>query len=389
LYSVWNAPNPILFGSGTITKLGDELKKLKCKRALVIYDIGVEKAGIAGTVLAIIENAGIATVKFNEVQADPPDWSVEQAGALGVRENIDCVVGVGGGSSIDTAKAATMLITNPPPLKQYYGREGVVTKPSVPLIVIPTTAGTGSECTPGGVITDTERGIKTNIAGTGCRVTLGILDPDLTLGLPKSVTVSTGMDALCHCIESYTSARRNPYSDINGREGIKIIAKYLARAAENGGDIEAREGMMYAASLGGIAMSGALCHLAHDIGRSLGAKFHVAHGNGCAATLPQVLEQLSLRASELSYPDIPRRLEYIAECFGEKDAKTAAQNLMKRIGLPNMKDLGLKLDELLAVVPDEVVMQCEMAAKNGIVTSPLPVTKELIAEILTRAYNEN
>jgi alcohol dehydrogenase class IV len=391
--SIWSAPNPIQFGIGISLKTGEKLKDYGCKKALVVYDAGVKAAGIAGRVTDAIKSAGVEVVEFGDVQSDPPDWSVEAAGALGVASGVDCVVGVGGGSSLDTAKGAKLLITNPPPLKQYYGREGVITKPSVPLIVIPTTAGTGSECTPGGVITDTERGIKVNIAGTGCSVTLGLLDPELTYGLPAKVTATTGMDALCHCIESYTSARANSFSEITGREGIRLVAKYLARACEDGSDIEAREGMMLASSLGGISMSGALCHLSHDIGRSLGAKFHVPHGNGCAACLPQVLEAVA--------PVKTAELRYFAECFGislapgasaaetGKAAYNAARDLMRRIKLPSLKDLGLSKPELLAAVPDEVVMQCEMAGKAGFVTSPIPVTKELIANIVSRAYDEN
>ncbi|MDR3310963.1 MAG: iron-containing alcohol dehydrogenase [Oscillospiraceae bacterium] len=390
MLSQWSAPNPLLFGSGKCAETGAELAKLGCKRALVIYDKGVESAGIAAKIIAAIESAGIEAVRFSDVQADPPDWSAEAAGALGVREKVDCVVGVGGGSSLDTAKAATMLQTNPPPLKQYYGREGVVTKPSVPLIVIPTTAGTGSECTPGGVITDTERGIKTNIAGAGCRVTLGIIDPELTLGLPKSVTASTGLDALCHSVESYTSARANPFSEVAGREGMRLAGQYLVRAYDDGSDLEARGGMMLASSLGGIAMSGALCHLAHDVGRSLGAKFHVPHGNGCAITLPQVLRAVAHTA--------PQKLLYVAEALGATDASLAnageaaagkALELLRRVNLPTMRDLGLPRADVLRVVPEEVVMQCEMAAKAGIVTSPVPVTLDLIREIVTSAYDEN
>jgi alcohol dehydrogenase class IV len=391
MQSVWNSPNPILFGRGSAKAVGDKLREFGCKKVLVVYDKGV--ASVADTVIGYIEAAGLEAVRFADVQADPPDWLVEKAGALGAAENVDGVVGVGGGSSIDAAKGAKLLITNPPPIKRYYGREGVVMKPSVPLVVMPTTAGTGSEATPGGVITDTERGIKTNIAGVGCAVTLGIVDPELTVGMPPAVTAATGMDALCHCIESYTSARANDLSAVVGREGMRLVAKYLARAVEDGSDIEAREGMMFASVLGGMAMSGALCHLSHDIGRSLGAKFHVPHGNGCSACLPQVLEAVA--------PLREPQLRYFAECFGveipsDADAKAvgraafdAAQKLIRRIKLPTLRDLGIKLDDLLAKVPDEVVMQCGMAAKAGFVTSPIPVTKELIADIVTRAYNDN
>lgn len=394
--SIFNSPNPILFGIGAAARTGLELQKLGCKKVLAVFDKGVEQAGVAEKVLKAIRDAGIDVVVYNNVQADPPVWSVEEAGALGVKEGIDGVVGIGGGSSLDTAKGAKMLQTNPPPLRQYFGRTGVVTKPSVPLIVIPTTAGTGSECTPGGTITDTEKNIKTNISGVGCAVSLGIVDPELSAGLPRSVTASTGLDALCHCVESYTSAMANSISSVLGREGIRLVGQYLVRACNNGAaDMEARAGMAKAATLGGMAMSGAFCHLCHDIGRSLGAKFHVPHGNGCAVTLPQVLQIIA--------PVKTEEVRYIAQCLGAevgpdapadavgKAAYDAAHKLLKDTGLKNLKELGLSREELLAVVPDEVVMQIEMEIKafGGIAPPPLPVTKELVAEIINRAYDEN
>ena len=394
--SIFNSPNPILFGVGAAARTGLELQKLGCKKVLAVFDKGVEQAGVADKVLKAIRDAGVEVVVYNNVQADPPVWSVEEAGALGVKEGVDGVVGIGGGSSLDTAKGAKMLQTNPPPLRQYFGRTGVVTKPSVPLVVIPTTAGTGSECTPGGTITDTEQNIKTNISGVGCAVSLGIVDPELSAGLPRSVTASTGLDALCHCVESYTSAMANSISSVLGREGIRLVGKYLVRACDKGAaDMEARAGMAKAATLGGMAMSGAFCHLCHDIGRSLGAKFHVPHGNGCAITLPQVLQIIA--------PIKTEEVRYIAECLGAelspdadaaevgKAAYDAAHKLLKDTGLKNLKELGLSREELLAVVPDEVVMQIEMEIKafGGIAPPPLPVTKELVAEIINRAYDEN
>lgn len=395
MQSIFSAPNPLLFGTGASDMTGKKLREMGCTRVLVVYDKGIKAAGVADRIIGVIRAAGLETVSFEDVMADPPDWSVEQAGRLAVEEKCDGVVGIGGGSSMDTAKAAKLLITNPPPINKYFGRTGVVTNPSVPLIVIPTTAGTGSECTPGGVITNTELGIKSNISGTGCSVSLGIIDPSLTVKLPASVTASTGMDALCHCCESYTSAMANDFAGIYAREGIRLIAKYLRRACADGNDMEAREGMSLAATLGGMAMSGPYCHFAHDIGRSLGAKFHVAHGNGCAATLPQVLEAVAPAKTE--------QVRYIAECFGcvlpdnasaqeiGRAAYSAVQSLMKDIKLPNMKQLGLKKEELLAAVPDEVVMQVEMELKafGGIAPPPIPVTKETVAQIVSRAYDEN
>jgi alcohol dehydrogenase class IV len=394
MQSIFSSPNPILFGIGSALATGEKLKGFGCKKVLVVYDKGIKDSGIADRIVSIIQAAGIETVCFDRVQADPPDRMVEEAGALGAKENVDGVVGLGGGSSLDTAKAAKLLLTNPPPINQYFGREGVVTKPSKPLIVIPTTAGTGSETTPGGVITDTQKGIKTNIAGVGCKVDLGIVDPELTIGLPPSVTASTGMDALCHAVESYTSALSNSFCQITGREAIRLVGKYLVEACENGTNLEAREGMMLASTLGGISMSGPLCHLAHDIGKTLGAKFHVPHGNGCASCLPQVLEAVA--------PAVPDRVRYIAQSFGAeigdnasaeeigKKAHDAIQALMKKINLPNLKSFGLKKEDILAVVPEGVeMMQQGLIKLFGRGTSPVPATRELVSMIVSKAYDEN
>ena len=394
MQSIFSAPNPVLFGTGSSELIGEKLKEMGCKKVMVVYDPGIKAAGIADKIVGYIEKAGVKTVCYGDVQADPPDWSVNEAGELGLKEGIDGVVGIGGGSSMDTAKGVKMLQTNPPPINQYFGREGVITRPSVPLIVVPTTAGTGSECTPGGVITDTKAGVKNNIAGTGCTVTLGIVDPLLTVGLPPRVTAATGMDALCHCVESLTSARANSFSTIVGKEGIRLVSKYLVRAVKDGNDMEAREGMMLASTLGGIAMSGALCHLAHDIGKVLGANFHIAHGNACASTLPQVLQ--------VAATAVPDRVRYVAECFGAEipaDASneeignaafTVINKLIKDIDLPNLRSFGLTKEEILAVVPDGVMAMVQgMIKLFGSGTAPVTVTPELLTEIVSRAYDEN
>ena len=392
--SVFSSPNPILFGIGTSKLVGEKLKEFGCTKVLLVYDSGIQAAGIVDKIDMIIKAAGIKTVHYSGVLADPPDWSVEEAGALGCSENVDGVVGLGGGSALDTAKGATMLQTNPPPISLYYGREGVVSKPGKPLVVMPTTAGTGSESTPGGVITDTKNEIKTNIAGAGCKVSLGVVDPELTLALPPAVTASTGMDALCHAAESYTSALSNSFCDLTGREAIRLAGKYLVRAFENGNDLEAREGMMKAATLGGISMSGPLCHLAHDIGKAMGGKFHVAHGNACASTLPQVLQAVA--------PAYPDRVRYIAESFGADIPDNASpeaigeaalitiQSLMKKLKMPTLSGLGLKKDELLNVLPDIVTgMQEGLVKLFGVATFPLPAPRDLIVTLISRAYDEN
>lgn len=394
MQSVFSAPNPILFGRGAVEETGSRLKGFGCSKVLVVYDKGIKAAGIVDRIISIIQAAGIKTVCYDGVQADPPDWSVDEAGLLGIKEEVDGVVGIGGGSSLDTAKGAKLLLTNPPPVNQYFGREGVVTKPSRPLIVIPTTAGTGSECTPGGVITDTKHNIKTNIAGIGCSVTLGIVDPELTAGLPPAITASTGLDAFGHAFESYTSALSNSISEVVGREAIRLAGKYLVAAYRDGNNMEAREGMMLAATLGGMAMSGALCHIAHNIGRLLGSLFHIPHGVAGACCLPQVLETIA--------PAVPEKVKYITEMLGfplpadasveeiTEAAYKAGMKLIRDLDLPSLKSYGLTKEEILADVPAGVMAQSANLIKlYGKSTSPVPESEELIAAIISRAYDEN
>jgi alcohol dehydrogenase class IV len=394
MQSVFSSPNPILFGIGAAEETGNRLKGFGCTKVLVVYDKGIKSTGIADRIIGIIQAAGLETVSYDGVQADPPDWSVDEAGTLGIKENVNGVVGIGGGSSLDTAKGAKLLLTNPPPVNQYFGREGVVTKPSWPLIVIPTTAGTGSECTPGGVITDTRQNIKTNIAGVGCAVTLGIVDPELTVGLPPAITASTGLDVFGHAFESYTSNLANSLSEVVGREAIRLTGKYLVAAYRDGSNMEAREGMMLAATLGGMSMSGALCHIAHNIGRLLGSKFQIPHGVAGACCLPQVLEAIA--------PAVPEKVKYITEMIGfplpadasvdeiKKAAYSAGMKLIHDLDLPNLKSYGLTKESILAVIPNGVMKQSEnLIMLFGRSTSPIPESEALIADIISRAYDEN
>ncbi|MDR1605292.1 MAG: iron-containing alcohol dehydrogenase [Gracilibacteraceae bacterium] len=393
--SIFSSPNSLLFGCGVAKQIGKHLKRLGCTKVLLVYDKGIEATGMAKSVAEWIEQEGLGVVHFNEVEADPPVWQAEKAGLVGREAGVDGVVGLGGGSSIDSGKAAKFLQRNDPPLKDYLGRGNKKKQNlSVPLVVIPTTAGTGSECTPGGTLTDTDLGIKTNINGPAAFVDLALLDPEMTVGLPAAITAATGMDALCHSAESYLSTLANPFCETTGREGIRLVAQHLKKACDEPGNMEARTGMMLAATLGGMSMLGPLCCTPHDVGRSLGAKFHMPHGNACAATLPQFFQ--------LAAPYEPEKVRYIANCFGAglgADASAEAigqaaydltRNLMKSIPLKRMQDYGISRNDLLAQVPDEVVMQTAgFVQVFGQAASPMPVTKEFVSELVSRAYDEN
>lgn len=191
----------VLFGCGSSLRTGIIVRDMGCKKVLLVCDKGVMAAGIVDRIVENLNNAGVEAVIYDEVVPDPPDHSIDKAAEIARAEKIDGIVGLGGGSVMDTAKAINILINNPPPINLYLGAN-VPFKPGVPVICIPTTAGTGSEQSGGSVITDTKKNIKSP-ASTGTP-SLAIVDPELTVGVPRSLTLSSGMDAFAHCIETVT-----------------------------------------------------------------------------------------------------------------------------------------------------------------------------------------
>ncbi|MDR2665164.1 MAG: iron-containing alcohol dehydrogenase [Oscillospiraceae bacterium] len=375
--------NPILFGRGTHRRVGEELRRLGVTKALVVCDAGVRAAGILDKILGCVEAAGIGTVVFDGVQPDPPDWTCEQAAGLGVREGVDGVVAVGGGSSLDTGKAAKILLTNPPPISRYYlAHEDIVPDESkmYPIIVMPTTAGTGSEATPGGVITDTATNVKHNVP---CISNLGIVDPELTLGLPPSVTAITAVDALCHAAEAYTSNKPNAISDILTEKAISLIGENLPRVIDDPGDAAAREGVQLAATLGGLGLMGPFCHIPHEIGLIIGTAFHIPHGAACGATLPEGLE--------FAAEALPERVAAVTRLLGGSvptgasaaqigaAARETVTRLFDKIGFPELRRYCAR-EELLAAAP-------RIMEPYPFVHCPREVALTDVADILAKAYD--
>jgi alcohol dehydrogenase class IV len=374
--------NPILFGRGTSKRVGEELKHMGVTKALVVFDKGVQAAGIVDKIAKSIENAGIGIVLYDNVQPDPPDWSCEEAAELGRREGVNGVVAVGGGSSLDTGKGAKVLLTNPPPISRYYlEHEDVVPDESKmhPIIVIPTTAGTGSEATPGGVITDTKEDKKRNVP---CMSNLGIVDPELTVGLPPLVTATTAVDALCHAAEAYTSNKPNAINDLFNEKSIDLIGTWLPKVFDDPTDIEAREGVQLAATLGGLGLMGPFCHIPHEIGLIIGMLFHIPHGTACGMTLPEALEYIA--------PEIPDRVRKVAGLLGaeapdgatpEEIGRIAFERtrwLYAKIGFPKLSNYATR-EEILAAVP-------KIMDPYPFIHSPRPLTAEAVTAILERAY---
>ncbi|MCL1828951.1 MAG: iron-containing alcohol dehydrogenase [Oscillospiraceae bacterium] len=375
--------NPILFGRGVSARAGAELRRLGVTRALVVCDKGVLSSGISERILSSLAASGIEHVLYDGVRPDPPDWSCEEAAELGRREGVNGVLAVGGGSSLDTGKAARVLLTNPPPISRYYlAHEDVVPDEAsmYPIVVIPTTAGTGSEATPGGVITDSATNVKHNVP---CATTLGIVDPELTLSLPPAVTAVTAADALCHAAEAYTSNKPNAISDVLCERAVGLIGKYLPRVFESPGDIEAREGLHLAATLGGLGLMGPFCHIPHEIGLVIGMMFHMPHGAACGMTLPEGLEFIA--------PAVPERVVFITKLLGgEVPEKAAPQEagliaretvsaLYRKIGFPKLSDF-MPRDRLLEAAS-------RIAEPYPFIHSPRELKPEDVVCILEKAYD--
>ena len=377
-----NHLTPVLFGPNMSLRAGMRLKEMGCTKVLFVYDQGIKKAGIPNKIIANCEALGMKTYLFEDVQADPPDYTVEACAEIGRKAKVDGIVAIGGGSSMDTAKVANMLQTNPPPLSQYLGFGGPPLKPFKKLICIPTTSGTGSEVTNMAVITNSQTGNKGGPANNLLRASLAIIDPVLTIGMPPSITADTGMDAFCHAAEAVTSGQANPMSDIIGKEAIKLVCEYLPKAVQNGKDIEARTQMSFAAMNAGMAFNDAITHIGHSIGHTLGAMYHIPHGNACAVAIGEIMEFVA--------SDTPNGIRRVSEAMGISIDGASTQEvgtmvcdevrkLNKEIGLKTLKEHGIKREELDAIA--------ERSMSGPIMFSPKKATKEDLLGILTKSYD--
>ena len=279
----------VLYGNGAVNQLGDLAKYIGGTKALIVSDPGMSATGVIEKIVSGLANENIPYVLFEETEPNPPIAACEKAYELLVKEGCDFIIGVGGGSNMDCAKGANILRFNPAPLIQYANGAKHFDVGSG-LIMIPTTAGTGSEMSDGSILSD-ENHIKQNfISDEGAFAEFAIVDPELMAGMPPKLTASTGLDAFAHSIEAYMGTLTNGFIQFHAEKAIDEIAEYLPRAVANGSDMEAREKMAVAASVAGyLLVYGHTC-AGHSIGQTLGGYFNIPHGTACAYALPWVCE---------------------------------------------------------------------------------------------------
>ncbi len=341
--------------AGASTRLAPVLVGLGARRVLLVTDAGVERAGLTDPALAGLREAGLAVTVFRDVVADPP-VPVVLAAAKAARDfRADAVLGIGGGSPLDTAKLAALLAASDQPLDAMYG-VGNATGPRLPLVLVPTTAGTGSEVTPIAIVTtgDSE---KKGIVSPVLLPDAAVLDPDLIAGLPRPVTAATGIDAMVHAIEAYTSRhRKNPISDALAREALVLLWRGLPRAWADGSDRAARRDTLLGATMAGMAFANAPVAAVHALAYPIGARFHVAHGVSNALMLPHVL-RFNLPAAEREYAELAALLDpaLADRPMAERAAALPAMlaRLCHDLAVPGrLTEVGIAANDLPALAED-------------------------------------
>ena len=379
----YNQLVPVLFGDGVINQLGEKVRELGCKKIMCVYDGGVKAAGIAPKAEESLRRAGVEFVVFDKITADPTDAQVNECGAMALAAGVDGFVAVGGGSSMDCTKAAALLMNHPGPIEQYFTGPPSFLECAVPVVLVPTTSGSGSEVTQVCVITQSSDHSKPSIF---MHSTLAIIDPELTLTVPSTVTAITGLDAFTHASEAITANGRNPRSELMAASSIQKITKYLPISVADGANLDARRELSLASNWAGIAFADTDVHLGHNLADGISVTFHTPHGLNCIWVNPELMKSCALT--------VPEKVKVVGESVGavftgnetpeEIGEKTAAATraLMKACGLKSPKEMGLSRDEFINCY--KMAMEIDLGLKFN---CPFEVTADAVRGIYERTYD--
>lgn len=373
----------VVFGYGSVETMADEVKRVKGTKVLVVTDPGIQSAGLVDRVTGVLERAQLPHTVFAGVEPDPRIEvalaSVEAAKAYGP----DVIVGLGGGSSLDISKVTSVMLGNEGPIDKYFGME-LVPKPGVPLILIPTTAGTGSEMTSICVLSDTKNNVKKGIVSEHMFARTALLDPQMTVGMPPKVTAMTGMDALVHAIESYVGVRASVFTDTLNLQAIRLVAANLRLAYANGENRAARENMLHASCIAGMAFSNTQNGLDHALALAIGGRHHLPHGLLTAFILPWVME-FNLIAAPGKFIEIARafgeRTAHLPEIDAARLAVKAVKSLLDDVGISyRLSSYGVPREEFAALA------KATVGAVRLISNNPRKVTEAEVVGILEANY---
>lgn len=378
-------PRLIAVGGGALAELPGILQRLGLVKPLIVTDPFIQKSGHFERAGAFLDRAGIAWTVFSDTVADPTTAVVE-AGAVCLNEGgFDSLVAIGGGSSIDTAKAMSVLAANGGRMRDYK-IPAEIPKAGPPVVAIPTTAGTGSEVTRFTVITDTETDEKMLIAGLACCPLAAIVDYELTLTMPLRLTADTGLDSLTHAIEAYVSRRASPFTDGLAKNAMGLIAAHIRAACAEPGNRAAREAMMLGATTAGMAFSNASVALVHGMSRPIGAFFHVPHGLSNAMLLPEITA-FSAPAALERYADCARAMGIADDGEGSQAAVARLLDELRRLNedlsVPTPRAWGIDAERYQELLP---VMAEQALASGSPSNNPRVPTSEEIIDLYRRVY---
>lgn len=386
MISHFNLPSTVITGGGAARELAPQLLRLGAKRVLLVTDAAMVAMGVASRFIGAMEQDGVNVALFAGVQPDPTDGNVRDGLQVFNAGRCDAIVALGGGSPIDAAKAIAVLATNPEPLSQYQGYHKVL-RAGVPLVVIPTTAGTGSEVTKVAVITDTTRDVKMMMLDRHLLPTVALVDYELTLSMPPALTAHVGVDTLTHGIEAYVSRKATALTDPLALQCIALVARHLEVAWREPANHTAREGMMLAATLGGMAFANSSVALVHGMSRPIGALFHVPHGLSNAVLLPTVT-RFSLGGSPERYARVAKTMGL---CPPDASAEAAGAALVRgleelnaRLQVPRLGQCrGMERARFEAVLPK---MAADALASGSPQNNPVVPTAEQMVELYRAAW---
>ncbi|MBB3048755.1 alcohol dehydrogenase [Litorivivens lipolytica] len=350
----------MVFAPGASEQLPAFCRELELTHLLLVTDPGLLSTGIVDTLGKLLERSGLSVSRYSDVEADPPEQVVLAAADYARQQGVDGIIGLGGGSSMDVAKLIAVLARSSQPLNEMYGI-GNVRGDRLPLIQIPTTAGTGSEVTPIAIVTTGET-TKMGVVSPQLLPDIALLDPALTTGLPPAVTAATGIDAMVHAIEAYTSKiKKNPYSDMLARQALTLMAANLHTAIEQGNNLEARANMLLGACLAGQAFANAPVAAVHALAYPLGGHYHIPHGLSNSLVLPSVLEFNASAAANLYAELLPcvrpgdTVLSPTAAC---DQFIQAMRQLVAQAPLPQtLKQAGVPESDLALLASDAMLQQ--------------------------------
>ncbi|AOB31522.1 alcohol dehydrogenase [Bordetella sp. H567] len=361
----FHAAKSVIVAPGSAGQLADHVTRLGARSVLVVTDPGVARAGLVEPVLQALRGAGLSVSCFADVEPEPPVAVVLRAADQARASGAECVVGFGGGSSLDAAKLAALLAAGDSRLEDIYGVDKV-RGGRLPLILVPTTAGTGSEVTPIAIVTTGEN-MKQGVVSPVLLPDVALLDADLTLGLPAPVTAATGIDAMVHAIEAYTSKRlKNPLSDSLAREALRLLSANIRRACRTPSDREARQAMLVGACMAGMAFANAPVAAVHALAYPVGARFHVPHGLSNSLVLGPVL-RFNLPAALPLYAELAEQV--LPHAAGSPEARAAAlietlEALPADLGLPaRLSQVGIGPADI-GLLADDAMRQTRLLVNN-------------------------